>query len=67
MKIEERIAALRAMEKQIAEIRQELTKDLEDIGLTWLTGEAALQDHEPKPEHETLNITDWRDLSYNFV
>ena len=47
--IEQRIASLRALEKQVEETRAELTRYLETLGLTW--GE---------PEQPT--ITDWRDL-----
>lgn len=50
--IEQRIASLRALEKQVEETRAELTRDLESLGLTWM-----VQD---EPEQPT--ITNWRDL-----
>ena len=34
--IEQRIASLRALEKQVEETRAELTRDLETLGLTWV-------------------------------
>lgn len=50
--IEQRIASLRALEKQVEETRAELTRDLEALGLTWMVRD--------DPEQPT--ITDWRDL-----
>ena len=47
--IEQRIASLHALEKQVEETRAELTRDLEALGLTWTVRD------EP-------SITDWRDL-----
>lgn len=54
--IEQRIAELRAMEKQAAEFRAKLTDDLHALGITWLDGEA-VADESNQPV-----ITDWRDL-----
>lgn len=50
--IEQRIASLRALEKQVEETRAELTRDLEALGLTWMV----------RDEPEQTTITDWRDL-----
>jgi hypothetical protein len=47
--IEQRIASLRALEKQVEETRAELTRDLEALGLTWMVQDEPI-------------ITDWRDL-----
>ena len=56
--IEQRIAELQAMEKQVAEFRAKLTDDLHALGLTWLDG--AICDDIPCREQPV--ITDWRDL-----
>lgn len=50
--IDQRIASLRALEKQVEETRAELTRDLEALGLTWMV----------RDEPEQPTITDWRDL-----
>lgn len=54
--IEQRIAELRAMEKQVAELRAKLTNDLHTMGITWLDG-AICDAKSVQPA-----ITDWRDL-----
>ena len=36
--IEQRIAELQAMERNIAELRAKLTDDLHALGITWLDG-----------------------------
>lgn len=50
--IEQRIASLRELEKQVEETRAKLTRDLEALGLTWTV----------RGEPEQPTITDWRDL-----
>ena len=54
--IEQRIAELRVMERNLAEFRAKLTDDLHALGITWLDGAIC----DAKPEQPV--ITDWRDL-----
>lgn len=54
--IEQRLASLRALEKQVEETRAELTRDLEAFGLTWMVRGDPI-DIETPPD-----ITNWRDL-----
>ena len=54
--IEQRIAELRSMERNMAEFRAKLTDDLHALGITWLDG-AVVADEPKQPV-----ITDWRDL-----
>ena len=66
--IEQRIASLRALEKQIEETRAELTRDLQALGLTFNNGRkdgsrrfTHILRHPIPPKKESI-ITDWRDL-----
>ena len=60
--IEQRIAELRVMERNLAEFRAKLTDDLHALGLTWRDGAVVADEPNPEPKPEQPIITDWRDL-----